>query len=201
MLDSEAAANPQRGFDKLAGWLRAAEATWDAHKADATKLSWSDQQNYNGKLSAQFPIAPLRVVYSKAGTLPAACVIRDERAVIDHKLYWLKPIGEEEASYLVAILNSEAARFRAERYQSRGQFGARDFDKVMFNLPIPLFSASEILHRELSDAGAKAEEVAREVRLVEGEKFQRARKRVREALAEEGVGDEIEKLVEKLLDG
>jgi hypothetical protein len=42
--------------------------------------------------------------------------------------------------------------------------------------------------------------VAREVRLVEGEKFQRARKRVREALAGDGIGGEIEKLVEKLLD-
>lgn len=201
VLDSEAAAHPQRGFDKLAGWLRAAEATWDANKAESTKLSWAEQQNYNGKLSAQFPIASLRLVYAKAGALPAACVIRDERAVIDHKLYWIKPTGEEEAYYLAAILNSETARSRAERYQSRGLFGARDFDKVMFNLPIPLFSGANSLHRDLTQAGSHAEEVAREVRLVDGEKFQRARRRVREALAEEGIGGEIEKLVEKLLDG
>jgi hypothetical protein len=32
-----------------------------------------------------------------------------------------------------------------------------------------------------------------------GEKFQRARKRVRDALAEDGIGGDIEKLVEKLL--
>jgi hypothetical protein len=119
--------------------------------------------------------------------------------VIDHKLYWIKPASEDEAHYLTGILNSETARSRAERFQSRGQFGARDFDKVMFNLPIPLFKASEPLHLELAQAGAQAETVAANVELKEGEKFQRARKRVRDALAEDGIGGEIEKLVEKLL--
>lgn len=71
----------------------------------------------------------------------------------------------------------------------------------MFNLPIPLFDASRPLHRDLAQAGADAESVAAMVELVEGEKFQRARRRIREALAEEGIGGEIEKLVEKLLDG
>jgi hypothetical protein len=199
MLDSEMAANPKRGFERLSGWLKAAERTWDENKSASTKLSWSEQQNYNGKLTAQFPIAPLRVVYSKSGSLPAACVIRDEFTVIDHKLYWSKPSSEDEAHYLCAILNSETARARAEKYQSRGQFGARDFDKVMFNLPIPLFDAKKALHRELAEAGAQAEEVAAGVELKEGEKFQRARKRVRDALAEDGIGGDIEKLVEKLL--
>lgn len=201
VLDSTGAANPARGFDKLAGWLRLAEATWDGAKAEATNLSWSEQQNYNGKLVSQFPIAPLRVVYTKSGSLPAACLIRDERAVIDHMLYWAVPANEAEAYYLAAVLNSEAARSRAEQYQARGQFGARHFDKVMFNLPIPLFDAAEILHRDLAEAGAHAEAVAAQVELVEREKFQRARKRVRDALTEEGIGGEIEKLVEKLLDG
>jgi hypothetical protein len=100
---------------------------------------------------------------------------------------------------LCAILNSETARARAERYQSRGQFGARDFDKVMFNLPIPIFDAKQSLHRELAEAGAHAEAIAANVELKESEKFQRARKRVRDALAEDGIGGDIEKLVEKLL--
>jgi len=46
--------------------------------------------NYINQLSSQFPIAPLRVVYAKAGTLPAACLLRDERGVVDHKLYWME---------------------------------------------------------------------------------------------------------------
>lgn len=100
---------------------------------------------------------------------------------------------------MTAFLNSEAARTRAERYQARGQFGARHFDKVMFNLPIPLFDQRDPLHTALADAGQEAERVAGMVELVEGEKFQRARKRVRDALAEDGIGGEIEKLVDRLL--
>jgi hypothetical protein len=96
--------------------------------------------------------------------------------------------------------NALESKPRAERFQSRGQFGARDFDKVMFNLPIPLFDARDPLHGDLAAAGVHAEEVAALAELVEGEKFQRARKRVRDALADDGVGGEIEKLVEKLLE-
>jgi hypothetical protein len=187
------------GLSELATWTEAAERAWnDFGKQSRTFVR---QINYINQLSSQFPIAHLRLVYAKAGSLPAACVIRDKRAVIDHKLYWMAPATEEEAFYLATILNSETARARAERFQSRGQFGARDFDKVMFNLPIPLFAAGDPLHRDLTKAGAHAESVAGMVDLVEGEKFQRARKRVRDALAEEGIGGEIEKLVEKLLDG
>lgn len=198
VLNAEMAA--KRGFEKLAGWLALAEAAWDAKKSDATELTWLEQQNYNGKLSSQFPMAPLRVVYAKAGSLPAAMVLRDPHAVIDHMLYWTAPASEAEAHYLAVILNSETARSRAEQYQARGQFGARHFDKVMFNLPIPLFDARDPLHGDLAAAGVHAEEVAALAELVEGEKFQRARKRVRDALADDGVGGEIEKLVEKLLE-
>jgi hypothetical protein len=175
VIDSNAAA--ENGIEHLGSWMRAAEQSWDQNgKGNRT---FAEQLDYISQLSAQFPIAPLRVVYAKAGALPAACVIRDERAVIDHKLYWTKPDSEDEALYLCAILNSETARSRAEKYQSRGQFGARDFDKVMFNLPIPLFKPSDALHRDLAEAGAQAEVVAANVELKEGEKFQRAQARAR----------------------
>jgi len=188
-----------KSYTAIAEWMRIAEQTWEEHRSPSTTLSLPQQLDFYGKLSAQFPIRPLRLVYTKAGSLPAACVIRDERAVIDHMLYWTAPSTEEEAYYLAAILNSETARARAEHYQARGQFGARHFDKVMFNLPIPIFSASDPLHRDLAFAGAQAEDVASVVELVSGERFQRARKRIRDALEEEGTGGEIEKLVDKLL--
>jgi len=107
--------------------------------------------------------------------------------------------SESEANYLVVVLNSETARSRAERYQSRGQFGARDFDKVIFNLPSPLFNAADPLHRDLAAAGAEAERIASLVEIPEGERFVAARQRVRRALIADGIGTDIEKLVEKLL--
>ena len=47
----------------------------------------------------------------------------------------------EEARYLCGILNSEALRSGVEQYQAQGQWGARHFDKYVFNLPIPRFNA------------------------------------------------------------
>jgi SAM-dependent methyltransferase len=198
VLSANTAIGEKRNFDKLAGWMQKAEALWSEHSANG-KMTLVDRWNFQRGLSNQFPIAPLRVVYAASGTLPAAMLLRDDTAIIEHKLYWTRPSTEDEAHYLCAILNSETARSRAERYQSRGQFGARDFDKVVFNLPIPVFDAAKTLHRELAEAGAQAEVVAASVELKEGEKFQRARKRIRDALTEDGIGGDIEKLVEKLL--
>jgi hypothetical protein len=179
--------------------MRKAEAVWNDSKS--SPLSWLGQLDYYGKLSAQFPIAALRVVYAKAGTLPAACVLRDQRGVIDHMLYWMAPASEAEAHYLTAILNSETARARVEQYQSRGQWGARHFDKVVFNLPIPRFDPQDRRHLALAAAAAEAEEIAARVELPEGVKFQRARALIRAALAEAKVAPRIDALVADLLGG
>ncbi|MGO9006821.1 MAG: hypothetical protein ACLQIQ_01750 [Beijerinckiaceae bacterium] len=124
-----------------------------------------------------------------------------EPAVIEHKLYWSAPATEEEGRYLTAILNSETARSRSEALQSRGQWGARDFDKVMFNLPIPRFDAKNSLHREIAEAAREAEDIAAAVPLPENVKFQRARGLVRTALSEASVAQMIDALVARLLDG
>ena len=187
------------GLAGLSGWLQAAETVWNSSGKGNRTLA--DQFDYIGQLSAQFPTAATRVVYAKAGSQPAAFVVRDSTAMIDHKLYWAKAQNESEATYLTAILNSETTRARAEKYQSRGQFGARDFDKVIWNLPIPRYDPKLKLHRNLAAAGAEAEAAAKLVELVDGEKFQRARKRVRDALIGNGIAAKIETLVEKLLDG
>ncbi|MEO5772841.1 MAG: N-6 DNA methylase [Sphingomicrobium sp.] len=198
VLSAKLAAGEKRNHEKLAGWMSKAEAIWNRHSATG-KMDLIDRWNFQRGLTNQMPIAPIRILYAASGTLPAAMVLRDDHAVIEHKLYWAAAAGENEAQYLSVVLNSETARGRAEGYQSRGQFGARDFDKVIFNLPIPVFSEKEALHGDLAEAGARAEQVALLVELKEGEKFQRARRRVRDALIDDGIAGEIEKLVEKLL--
>ena len=197
LLDAAAAAN--RGFDGLFGWMRKAEAIWDTNKR-SEKMKLAQLFDYFGQLSAQFPIAALRVAYTKAGSQPAACILRDQNSVVENLLYWMAPAGEAEARYLIGILNSETARARAEQYQSRGQWGARHFDKVMFNLPIPRFDPASLLHGALADAAAEAERVAAAVELPEGVQFQRARRLVRTALAEAGLSQRIDALVATLLD-
>ena len=197
VLDAEAAAN--RGFDGLRGWMRQAEIVWNAN-ADSGAMTLTGRWNYHNELEVQFPIAPLRVVYAASGTNPAACLLRDRKAVIEHKLYWMTPDSEGEARYLIAVLNSETARARAAQYQSRGQWGARDFDKVMFNLPIPRFDVEQRLHFDLSALAAEAEEVAAIPELPETVRFQRARALIRTALSEAGIAQRIDALVAELLD-
>ena len=157
VLDAEAAAN--RGYAGLHGWMSGAEAVWNAHRP--SEISLIQQFDYYGKLSAQFPISRLRVVYAASGTIPAACLLRGSAAVIEHAVYWAQVSSESEGHYLVALLNSETSRARIAAMQARGQWGARHFDKVMFTLPIPRFDSAITLHTELAAAAAEAERIRR----------------------------------------
>lgn len=195
VLDAAAAAN--RGYPGLHAWMSRAESLWN--KMGTEKETFAKQLNHHGKLESQFPILGTRLVYSKAGKLPAACIVSD-RSLIDHKLYWASFTDEGEAHYLEALLNSETVRARIARLQSHGQWGARDFDKVMFTLPIPRFDPKAKLHRSLASAARAAEKAAAAVVLPENVKFQRARRLVRDALTEAGIAPRIDALVAQLLD-
>ena len=197
LLDAKEAA--RRGYPRLAQWLEKTETLWERHKR--SPMSFLEQCDYYGKLSRQFPIAPIRVVYTASGTNLAACVIRDIESIIDSSLYWMPTERLQEASYLCGILNSEALRSGVERYQSQGQWGARHFSKHVFNLPIPRFDAANPLHGELAQAAQTAEAIAAAVEVRENEHFTRARARVRAALAEHGVATRLERLVGEVLRG
>ena len=106
----------------------------------------------------------------------------------------------EEAHYLCGILNSETLRAGVEGYQAQGQWGARDFDKYVFNLPIPRYDGDNALHRRLSKAAQTAEDVAGLVPVKEGDYFVSTRKSIRAALKEHGIADTIESLVTELLE-
>lgn len=187
----------KRGYPRLERWLEQTEALWETHKTSG--ISFLDQCNYFGKLSCQFPISPNRLVYTKSGTNLAASIVRDLQVLIDHKLYWMAAESIEEALYLCGILNSEFLRAGVESYQAQGQWGPRDFDKYVFNLPIPRYNRRNGLHRRLSEAAQTAEDVARQVPVEEGAYFVSTRKRIRAALSEHGIADTLEHLVAELL--
>jgi len=118
---------------------------------------------------------------------------------VEHGLYWLGAESRDEAYFLLAILNSETSRRLAEHLQSRGQWGARHFDKVMLSLPIPPFNRTNRLHMDLAEAAAYAETVAAQVTLDERMHFTTVRKRIRAALDEDGISKKIDALVARLL--
>ena len=198
VLDAAGAAN--RGHLGLHAWMLAAEAIWNSHRP-ASEITLVQQFDYYGKLQAQFPIPELRVCFAASGTLPAACVLRSPITIVEHAVYWSGMDSQDEADFLAGILNSETVRERVAALQARGQWGARHFDKVMFNLPIPRFDRSNLLHGELAAAARDAETAAAAVPLPEAVKFQRARKLVRDALTEAGIAPRIDALVARLLDG
>ena len=197
LLDAKEAA--RRGYPRLAQWLEATEALWKQNQSSA--LSLNERIDYHNELSRQFPIPPIRVVYTKSGTNLAACSIQELPAVVDQQLYWAGVESVEEARYLCGIFNSEALRASVERYQSEGQWGRRHFAGYVFNVPLPQFDSSNPLHCEIVQAARTAEEIANAVQVKEDEHFTRVRARVRSALAEHGVAAQLERLVGEVFRG
>lgn len=187
------------GADRtLAQWWGLAAKAWDENRSAATKLSFMEQINFQGKLSRQLGATAHRVVYSKAGTKLAAARISSPQSVIDHKLYWMPARNIEEAQYLTAVLNAPVTTETVAEYQSRGLFGARDFDTYVWRLPIPTFNKDDNLHLEIVELAYQAEGVAAGLDL-EGLGFQKARKVVRDALAKAGLHSRLNDAVGSLL--
>ena len=187
-------------YPGLADWWRGAEVIWEAHRS-SDKRSLLEQIDYMKQLSAQFPIAPYRVAYTASGNTLAAAVLQDQAGVIEHKLYWARAETRAEAQYLVAILNAPVLSELVRPYQSVGAFGARDFDKYVWRMPIPTFDAQQPLHGRLVALAGEAEAVAETVAFPPDVGFQKARRRVREALAEAGVVQTLDEVVAELLAG
>lgn len=186
-----------RGFARLEAWMRSAETLWRKHSAGVRTLT--ERWNFHNGLSNQFPISPLRVMFAASGTLPAAAIDRGGAGIVEHAVYWAAVETEQEAQYLIAVLNSDNARMRVEHMQSRGEQGARHFDKLMFTLPIPRFDARKPLHVDLAALGEAAERLAARVPIPDGTPFVRARTAIRQALRDDGISARIDEGVEALL--
>jgi hypothetical protein len=197
---ASAAARGQRG---LAAWLRDAEAKWTEHSnkgmTGAPRVTLAQSVNHLQKLTAQAARSPVRVLYTKAGTRLSACWIEDDDVIVDTKLYWSAANSLEEAAYVSAIINAEVVLDRVQDLQPVGQRDPRDFDNLVWTLPIPEYDASEALHVDLAAAALRAAEVAARVELPEDAHFTTKRRLIRRALEADGVAETIERLVDALL--
>ena len=182
-------------YPSFAEWWQRMERLWTAHRA-SDRLSLLQQLDYQKKLSKQLPVVPgvPRIVYSASGMYIAASLVRDA-AVIEHKLYWGTMSSIEEARFLEALLNSDVLLERVRPLQTRGQHNPRDFDKYVWQLPIPKFDSQHRQHRRLSELAAAAEVLAAQVELDATKRFETLRRLVRKAVRESDVGQEIESLV------
>jgi len=83
--------------------------------------------------------------------------------VAEHKTYYYETENEQEAHYLVSVLNSDIVDDLIKGMQSRGLWGPRDIHKKVLELPIPKFNLRNPIHGELSGMAkickAKAEKI------------------------------------------
>lgn len=184
-------------YPGLAEWWRAADQVWIKNRS-SDRLTLLQRLDFQKGLSQQFPAAPFRVVYSASGMYLAAATVTDQTAVIEHKLYWASAASLDEARYLTAVLNSETVTLAVRPLQARGEHNPRDFDKYVWQLPIPIFNPADPLHMELVALAEQAEQVAAGVELP-NVRFEALRRRVREALADAGVAAALDNAVGRLL--
>lgn len=198
-----AAGADAHGHRGLAAWLRDAESKWNEHSnrgaGGAPRVTLGQSLNHLRKLTAQANRLPLRVLYTKAGTRLSACWLEDDDVIVDHKAYWAAAHSLEEAAYVTAVLNAHVVLDRVKDLQPVGQRDARDFDNLVWTLPIPEFDATEALHVDLAAAALHAAAVAVRVDLSDAAHFTAKRRLIRQALVDEGVAETIERLVDALL--
>ena len=146
---------------------------------------------------------PPRLAYSSSGK-PTAAIVTDPDAIVDYTLFWISCDTEQEAHYLLAIINSEALRNRVEPLMPKGQFGARHLQKHLWKLPIPRFDPANEDHIAVCDAGAAAEKAAirqHNAILADNEEatVSAIRKYLRNWLETSPAGKSVEGAVERLL--
>ena len=145
-------------------WNNATDMFREAHK-DRGITELIDNLNHLNKLTSQLEYlqeaiagcGAIRIAYTTSGR-PTATIIRDNYAMLDTKLYQTACQSDDEAYYLTALLNSDALMAAAETFMSKGLYGARDFHKHAWKLPIPRYDTSEPLHVRLSELGKTAEQ-------------------------------------------
>ena len=182
---------------------------WEDNKSSVNKLNLLGQIDYWVHLSSQLKWQkdpgdrPVRIAYTKAG-VPTAALLQDDKAILDHKLFWTTCQDIHEAHYLLAIINSDILYEMVTPLMPKGQFGARDLQKHLWKLPIPEFDPANPLHAEVSDAGkAAAEGAARQLATLQAERDRVtvtiARRELRKWLRSSQQGHAVEQAVTRLL--
>jgi len=195
LTDAQVQAHPA-----LAAWWSGVETTWRAGRATSENAPLHQRMDFNGQLSAQLPLRPNRVVYAASGnTLTAARLGAIDHALIEHSLYWASFTTPEEALFVVGVLNTQTLLQQVARYQAVGLFGARHFDKYVFQVGIPTYNASDPLHRRIVEAAQAAETAARAMGTSSAQGFVAARKAITAELHAHGLLQPLEDAVAELL--
>lgn len=184
-------------YPGLADWWGRAEKCWEDNRS-SDRLTLMEQLDYRGKLSKQFPVPSIRVVYNKSGMHLAAAAVSDKRGVINNGLYWATVSSYEEAHYLCAILNAPITTEFVRPLMSYGK-DERDIHKHVWELPIPDYDSGIEVHARLAELGRQAASHVAKADVAEDKHFSAQRRQVRNALANLPIADEIDQIVYEFL--
>lgn len=188
-------------------WFKMSDL-WVANRGPNDTKSLLDNLNWLNKLTSQLEYLrnpqgrPVRIAYTTAGR-PTATLITDPKAILDTSTYQVSCSSEEEAYYLLAIINSLTLFKTVEPLMPKGQFGgARTLHKHLWKLPIPEFDLNNPDHAHLAELGAKATSEAQQTfATVENPTIANVRKAIRHKWQPNSpTAQAIEQAVSKLLD-
>ena len=132
-----------------------------SNKGAGTPRTLIENLNHYNKVTSQFwsKNEGSRVVYNEGGKILRAARVPNN-LLVDESCFYFDASSEEEAQYLVGILNAESLkdRFSATRETDR-HFHAQFWKKV----PIPIFDTENSRHRDLVKLVIQAEESALDI--------------------------------------
>ncbi|MCX6276896.1 MAG: restriction endonuclease, partial [Bacteroidetes bacterium] len=82
--------------------------------------------------------------------------------IVESVSYVFYTFTENEAHYLVAILNSTAPNALMKAFQARGLFGPRHVHKKILDIVFPKYNEKKSPHLKLAKIGAECHELARQ---------------------------------------
>ena len=136
----------------------------DANTPSSLETYLHDTINIYGKLDKQnFSTKNWLVLSSASGANPCAAYISLEtfdrtRLIIDQTLYWYLADSENEAIYIVGLLNSDALSDAIRDFQPEGGFGKRHIHTLPYKI-IPKYDNEDAAHIEVI---SRTQELTRE---------------------------------------
>lgn len=197
------------GFDATSDWVRRAERIY-AKRSKDTNTTAQDRLNYQHLLTDQASAPPYIVLYNKSGTNICAAYLRStdckeigpldvQGFVAESVTYRIYSDTEQEALFLVGVLNSSVVNKAIKPYQTEGVYhGKRDIHRRPFEVcAIPEFDKSNTLHVEIAQLAAEAKQIVEKWGPSMEGGLAKVRERARELVGKQLA--EIDSRVKKLL--
>ena len=172
-------------------------------RGKTTPETLMEQIDFRHKLSVQLPVSgdgrKRTVIYPCSGDIMRAARVARAGCVIDSGLYHFTASSEDEAAYLVAVLNAPSLRRAFKECRSSGRhFHLHPWSKV----PVARFDRRRAQHRKLAALALRAEGEIRNLTEVVNSPPNRnvgSSSRARAHLASTAVQAEIDELVRGIL--